>query len=82
MPAVYCDEARRRAQDDCGYKYAEACQSCAARSLCDGFHNDHAEFFGTVEAWPITGILPNDDPTHYIRHQEKVVFPEDASKSL
>ncbi len=82
MPAVYRDEARRRAQDDCGYKYAEACQSCAARNICDGFHGDYADFFGTEEARPITGIAPIDDPTHYISHQEKVVFPEDASWAL
>lgn len=80
--AVYRDEARRRAQEDCGYKYSEACQSCAARAICDGFHGDYADFFGAGEAQAITNVPPIDDPIHYVRDQEKVVFPEDTSWAL
>lgn len=82
IPAVYREEARRRAKDDCGYKYGDACKSCVARNICDGFHGDYADFFGTGEAQPITGGMPFDDPRHYIQHQEKVVFPEDESWAL
>ena len=79
---VYREEARRRAKDDCGYKYGEACKTCSLRNICDGFHGDYADFFGAEEAKTVSNIPLTDDPKHYIQDQEKVVMPEDYSWAL
>ena len=76
------EEAIARAAEDCKYVYHEACERCAARGICDGFHGDYAEFFGTTEAVPITNVSPTDDPKLYIREQEKTVEPEDVAWAL
>jgi MoaA/NifB/PqqE/SkfB family radical SAM enzyme len=75
--AMYRREAIIRARDDCHYKQPDACRQCAVRSICDGFHGDYADLHGTDEAEPITDITPTDDPLFYIRHQQKLVEPED-----
>ena len=80
--AVWREEARERAKEDCGYQYHEACQQCAARHICDGFHGDYASFFGTDEARPITDIPETQDPRFFIREQEKIVEPEDEGWAL
>jgi MoaA/NifB/PqqE/SkfB family radical SAM enzyme len=80
--AVYREEARTRAVRDCQYRYHDVCGQCAAREICDGFHGDYADFFGTEEAEAITGIPVIQDPLHYARHQEKTVEPEDESRAL
>ncbi len=80
--ALWRQEAKFRAAEDCCYKYHEACQKCAVRGICDGFHGDYSEFFGTSEAQPITDIPSTDDPLFYIQHQEKTVEPEDESWAL
>ncbi len=73
----YRKDARARAVHDCRYGYHEACQTCSARKICDGFHGDYAELFGTDEAEPIKGGAVIEDPLHFISQQEKVVEPED-----
>lgn len=75
-------EARYRAAHDCHYAYHDACARCAARNICDGFHGDYVEFFGTDEANPLTDVAPTDDPRCFIRHQEKIVEPEDEAWAL
>lgn len=80
--ALYREEAKVRAAQDCKYRYHEGCSKCAAKSICDGFHGDYAEFFGTEEAEPITDIQPVDDPRHFIQQQGKWVEPEDESWAL
>lgn len=80
--AVWRDEARIRATDDCGYVYHEACGRCPARTICDGFHGDYAQFFGTGEASPLPGLPALDDPTVFIREQKKWVEPEDEPWAL
>jgi molybdenum cofactor biosynthesis enzyme MoaA len=82
LDAVYREEARIRACRDCQYKYHTACEGCAARDICDGFHGDYAELFGTDEARPITDIPRIKDPRHYISRQLKTVEPEDESWAL
>ncbi|NIA14976.1 MAG: radical SAM protein [Nitrospiraceae bacterium] len=77
--ALYREEARVRASKDCNYRYHDACQRCAAQDICDGFHGDYADFFGTDEAVPITDIQPTHDPKFFIREQEKAVELEDES---
>ena len=80
--ALYRQEARVRAAQDCNYKYHEACQRCAAKNICDGFHGDYAGFFGTDEATPIADIPPTKDPKFFIQRQEKIVEEEDEAWAL
>jgi hypothetical protein len=79
---LYREEARVRAEVDCAYKYHDACQQCALRNICDGFHGDYAEFFGTGEAEPVKDLPLVNDPKHYINEQDKFVEPEDESWAL
>ena len=79
---MYQEEAKIRAAKDVGYRYHEACQHCHARDICDGFHGDYADLFGTEEAAPITDVPVTKDPTFFIRDQEKVVEPEDEAWAL
>jgi len=78
----YRREAKLRAKMDLHYQHHEKCEQCALRNICDGFHGDYANFYGTDEAEPVTDIAPVDDPLYYIKHQEKVVEKEDASWAL
>jgi hypothetical protein len=80
--AVYRQEARHRAAIDCRYKYHAECDKCSAKAICDGFHGDYVEFFGTSEAAPMTEIAPTDDPCHFIKEQEKFVEIEDRDWAL
>ena len=82
LDTVYREEARIRAERDCHYQYHPACEGCAARDICDGFHGDYAELFGTEEARPIPGAPRLQDPRHYIKDQTKTVEPEDESWAL
>lgn len=79
---IYRREAVVRAAVDLRYRYHDACTHCAARTICDGFHGDYAELFGTAEALPIKDIPVIDDPLYFIRDQEKVVEKEDESWAL
>lgn len=80
--AVYRDEAKARALHDLGYQYHEACRNCAVQAVCDGFHGDYARLHGSGEARPILDVPPTNDPTCFIRDQEKVVEKEDESWAL
>ncbi len=80
--AIFRDEARIRAAQDCKYRYHEACARCAVKSICDGFHGDYADLFGTEEARPMTDMQPVDDPCFFIREQEKIVEPEEQGWAL
>lgn len=75
----YRAEARARATANLGYRFGPACSECDLRAICDGFHGDYAEMFGTAEAQPVRLGTVIDDPTHFIRRQRKVVFPSDAA---
>jgi MoaA/NifB/PqqE/SkfB family radical SAM enzyme len=79
---VWREEAIVRPQADLKYRYHEACERCSARSICDGFHGDYADLFGTGEATPIKDIEPTQDPLRFIRDQEKLVEPEDKAWAL
>ncbi|GMW02976.1 MAG: hypothetical protein AMXMBFR84_41120 [Candidatus Hydrogenedentota bacterium] len=79
---LYREEAQNRANFDCGYRFHSACSECAARTICDGFHGDYADLFGTEEATPITNVSKIDDPTFYIQRQDKVVEEEDKAWAL
>ncbi len=79
---LYRKEAKHRAVYDCRYQYEPACEQCALKDICDGFHGDYADIFGTGEAEPVTDMPPVHDPLHFIREQEKWVEPEDESWAL
>jgi sulfatase maturation enzyme AslB (radical SAM superfamily) len=74
--AAYADAART------GCKYGGGCLECDARAICDGFHADYADLFGTAEARPIKLGLKLTDPLFYIREQVKIVEPEDEAWAL
>ncbi|MEX2015762.1 MAG: radical SAM protein [Candidatus Hydrogenedentales bacterium] len=78
----YHREGKARAIMDLHYQQHEKCGQCSLRNICDGFHGDYANFYGTDEAAPVTGMPVVDDPRYYIRAQEKVVEKEDAAWAL
>jgi pyruvate-formate lyase-activating enzyme len=79
-PQTYRDNGRVRAFDHCHYQYAPQCNACDAKAICDGFHGDYAEMFGVDEARPIGVGHRIDDPTYFIRDQEKFYEPEEANR--
>lgn len=79
---LYRANAKMRASSHCRYVYADACNQCAAKEICDGFHGDYAELFGTTEARPILDLPKITDPKYFIREQEKHVEPEDYDWAL
>ena len=80
--AIYRENGRVRAELHSNYKFAKACDSCAVKSICDGFHGDYEALFGTDEAKPISLPTKVDDPKHYILEQKKLVEKEDESWAL
>ncbi|MEZ4704208.1 MAG: radical SAM protein [Bdellovibrionota bacterium] len=77
--ALYRDNAKVRSELHCGYRYGIECQKCSVKDICDGFHGDYADLFGTDEAQAI--VLPQviKDPKYYISQQEKDVEPFEKS---
>lgn len=75
---LYRNEGRQRARENCAYRFGEKCRECDLRRICDGFHGDYSEMFGTEEARPVRIGEVVDDPLYYTRQQEKVLFPSDA----
>jgi MoaA/NifB/PqqE/SkfB family radical SAM enzyme len=62
------------------YTYLDACNQCAARSICDGFSSQYVTRFGSEEAQPYSG--PSiQDPAFFIRAQEKFEYGRDAEAS-
>lgn len=79
---LYRKEGAIRAAHDADYRQFESCRSCSLRKICDGFHRDYADLFGSDEAAPITDAPVARDPLIYARNQEKVVEPEDRAWAL
>ncbi|HMQ09843.1 MAG TPA: radical SAM protein [Oligoflexia bacterium] len=80
--SMYRDNARVRAEDHCGYQYSKRCNDCSVKNICDGFHGDYADLFGTEEANPIVLDHATDDPKRFISEQDKWVEQEDLSWAL
>jgi sulfatase maturation enzyme AslB (radical SAM superfamily) len=76
--AAYRQDAAARVEHN-GYQKGAACQRCALRAICDGFHGDYVAMFGTGEARPIVDRPAVADPTTFIRLQDKAV-PAGASR--
>jgi len=79
---IYRLNGKLRAQKNCCYAYSEKCNHCSIREICDGFHSDYAQIFGTKEAVPITDLPQISDPKFFIKNQYKVVEPEDFDWAL
>ena len=79
---LYWTNGELRAVEHCRYTYAKACHSCDLKNICDGFHGDYAEMFGTSEARSIGDAGIVEHPAHFIRKQDKLVEPEDESWAL
>jgi MoaA/NifB/PqqE/SkfB family radical SAM enzyme len=79
---LYREEAKARASIDCKYRQHEACRRCPAQAICDGFHGDYADLFGTSEATPLPDIGPTENPKLFISEQEKIVEEEDKPWAL
>jgi hypothetical protein len=79
-PDVYRDHAIVRALDHCHYQYAPQCDECDVKAICDGFHGDYAELFGSAEARPIHVGRKITDPLYFIKEQVKIYEPEEASR--
>jgi hypothetical protein len=77
LEARYQAEAQIRAREYTGYHHVQACSTCDAQPVCDGFHRDYVEFFGTADARPIALGGRITDPQHFSKHQEKKIHPDD-----
>lgn len=69
---LYRQNAKLRAEKHCKYQYNSECEKCSLRNICDGFHSDYSEIFGTDEAKAFEGECI-DDPTYFIKEQDKIV---------
>ena len=66
-----------RAHEYTGYRHVNACSTCDAQSICDGFYGDYVALFGENEAQPIAIGGPVSDPQHFSKRQMKKVHPGD-----
>jgi pyruvate-formate lyase-activating enzyme len=64
------------------YTKLPACKSCSLAPICDGFHKDYGEMFGTHECKTITLASRVTDPKHYIREQRKIVEEQEYDWAL
>lgn len=76
---LYREVARIHAQLHCRYTYGEKCSSCLIASICDGFHSDYAQLYGTDEASPLLGGGRSTDQLFYITKQEKSLLLDSLS---
>jgi sulfatase maturation enzyme AslB (radical SAM superfamily) len=71
-PAWYL-QASRRQQQRHQYTHVPACDGCALRTICDGFHRQYLTRWGDGEANPYPGA-PVTDPRHHIAAQPKLAY--------
>ncbi|HJW92584.1 MAG TPA: radical SAM protein [Thermoanaerobaculia bacterium] len=64
------------------YTKLPACKSCSLAPICDGFHKDYGEMFGTHECKTITLATRVTDPKHYVREQQKIVEEQEYDWAL
>ncbi|MCI5071388.1 radical SAM protein [bacterium] len=79
---AYRNNAKVRAELHCGYQYSTKCNDCSVKAICDGFHGDYADLFGTDEANAILLDHQVTDPTTFIAEQQKWVEQEDEAWAL
>lgn len=64
------------------YVKLDPCRQCSLEPICDGFHKDYGEMFGTAECRSVTLPARVTDPKHYIREQRKVVEEQEYGWAL
>lgn len=79
---LYRDNARLRAAEHCKYVYSAKCTHCSLKGICDGFHGDYAELFGTDESRTVRLDTDINDPKQFILMQSKVVEREDYNWAI
>jgi hypothetical protein len=67
--------ASRRQQQRHHYVHVPACEGCALREVCDGFHAQYIARWGGGEATAYPGE-PITDPGHFIRQQNKIRYAD------
>ena len=58
------------------------CKECSLSPICDGFHKDYGEMFGTDECKAIRLPVRVTDPKHYVKQQLKVVEEQEYGWAL
>lgn len=66
-------QASRRQQTRHQYIHVPACEGCAVREICDGFHTQYVSRWGGEEAVAYPGPTVTD-PRHFIADQAKVEY--------
>lgn len=66
-------EASRRQRERHNYQRVDACDQCAMREICDGFHAQYVARWGGDDAIPYPGSLVTD-PRHFIKNQDKYQY--------
>lgn len=69
--AAWYWDASKRQQARHNYLHVAACDDCALRSICDGFHAQYVARWGGSAAVPYTGQAVTD-PCHFVQHQQKI----------
>ena len=65
----YDREANRRIIHELGYRKSEECESCSARQVCDGFHDQYVKRFGFGEEKPYSSKQTIKNPAYFIQNQ-------------
>jgi MoaA/NifB/PqqE/SkfB family radical SAM enzyme len=73
-------DASRRQQQRHQYVHVPACDDCALRSVCDGFHAQYVARWGGGEAKPYDGQVVTD-PRHHIMRQRKLRYVDVSADS-
>ncbi len=64
------------------YTKLPPCKSCSLAPICDGFHKDYGEMFGTDECQAVALPSRVTDPKYYIREQRKIVEEQEYEWAL
>jgi len=64
------------------YDKGDKCRSCSLVGICDGYHRDYANFFGSDEARPEDFGKIIRDPRYYMKDQRKIVEQEEYDWAL
>ncbi len=79
---LYRQIALNHSQIHCRYVYGKKCKKCKIKDICDGFHGDYADIFGTEDVQPVALDMKITNPLYYIFKQKKIVESEDVDWAL
>jgi MoaA/NifB/PqqE/SkfB family radical SAM enzyme len=77
QPKAWYLQASERQRLRHRYVHVAACENCAVKSICDGFHSQYVERWGGEEARPYLGEIVTD-PLHFIQSQRKHSYRADT----